>query len=117
MDLVDYAVLTIFIFLFYWVFRKESYGMTLTLSGGIGLSVGLFGQPGWGWAAIGLAITLSFVSILFKSPLLLGYGAECRKRGTSPSLVWYFILSTLRNSVVIFIVAFVVFFLVRKMPR
>ncbi len=117
MKLVVYAGLTIFIFLFHWVFRKESSGTAFILSGGIGLGIGLFGQPGLGLAAIGLAITLSFASILFKSSLFLDYIAECRKRGTSPSLIWYFVLSTLRNSVMIFIVAFVVFFLVRKITR
>ena len=87
------------------------------LSGGIGLGIGLFGQPtGWGWPAIGLAITLSFASILFKSSLFQDYIAESRKRGTSPKLLWFFLLSTLRNSAVIFIVAFAMLFLIRKMP-
>jgi len=102
------------------VFRKKEslYLRLLILSGGIGLGIGLFGQPGgWGWPAIGLAITLSFASILFKSSLFRDYIAESRKRGTSPSLLWYFLLSTLRNSAVIFIVAFVMLFLIRKIPR
>lgn len=121
MNLIAYAGLTILIFLFYpvfgLVFGRDSSGTALLLSVGIGLGIGLFGGPEWGWPAIGLAATLSFASILFKSSVFRDYITQCQKRGTSPSLFWYFLLSSLRNSVVMFIVAFVVFFLTRHTPR
>ena len=121
MNLIGYAGLTILIFLFYLVFKlvfgEDSSGTSLFLSIGIGIGIGLFGGPGWGWPAIGLAATLSFASVLFKSSVFRDYITQCQKRGTSPSLLWYFLLSTLRNSVLIFIVAFVVFFLAQLTPR
>jgi len=103
-------------------------GMGLSLCIGTGLGIGLFGRPGWGWQALGGAIIVAFAHIVVRSEHYQNYIASCQGREIKlessflqrfiikggknrPSVIWYLVLCFLQNSVVIFVVAFAVFFL------
>ena len=95
---------------------------------GAGLGIGLFAGPGWGWQALTVAIIMAIGSVLLKSEHYQDYIANCEgkqikldnsflqkfilKGGkTKPNVILYIGLSFLQNSVILFIVAFVVFFI------
>lgn len=85
-------------------------GISLFLSVGTGLGIGLFGGHGWGWQAIFGAALIALLSILLKSERYLDYIANCEEAEIKASSLWYFGLSFLQNAVVIFIIALIVFF-------
>lgn len=104
-----------------------SSGMGFYLCIGTGLGIGLFAGPRWGWQALAGAIIIAIANVLLKSEHYQDYIANCEgkqiklessflqkfilKGGkTKPSLILYISLSFLQNLVIIFIVAFVVFF-------
>ncbi|MFH1540723.1 MAG: hypothetical protein ABID79_02585 [Elusimicrobiota bacterium] len=105
-----------------------SSGTEFFLCIGTGLGIGLFAGPGWGWQSLVGAIIIAIANILLKSEHYQNYIANCegkeikldssflqkfilRGGKTKPSVILYIILSFLQNSVIIFIVAFIVFFI------
>jgi len=104
-----------------------SSGMGFFLCVGTGLGIGLFAGPGWGWQALAGAIIIAIANVLLKSEHYQNYIANCEGKQielessflqkfilkgskTKPSVILYISLSFLQNSVIIFIVAFIVFF-------
>ncbi len=85
-------------------------GMGFFLSIGTGLGIGLFAGPGWGWQAIIGGILITTAQIVFRSDTFEAYVANCRARSVNPSGMVYFGLSLARNLFLIFVVAFVIFF-------
>lgn len=94
---------------------------------GTGLGIGLFAGPGWGWQALAGAIVIAIANVVLKSTHYQDYIANCKGRQvklgsslfqkcilkgdkTRPSVILYISLSFLQNSIIIFVVAFVVFF-------
>ena len=94
---------------------------------GTGLGIGLFAGPGWGWQALAGAIIIAIANVLLKSEHYQDYIANCEgkqiklrrsflqkfilKGGkTRPSVILYISLSFLQNSIIIFVVTFLVFF-------
>lgn len=103
-------------------------GMSLFLSVGTGLGIGLFAGHGWGWQGLGGAIIIALLHIFLRSEHYQNYITSCEKREiklefpflqrfifkgrkTKPSVICYFGLCFLQNSMIIFIVAFAVSFL------
>lgn len=108
--------------------KTMSSGLGFFLCIGTGLGIGLFADHGWGWQALAGAIIIAIANILLKSEHYQDYIAACNgkeiKLGSSflqkfilkggetkPSVILYIGLSFLLNSVIIFIVAFIVFFI------
>ncbi len=94
---------------------------------GTGLGIGLFAGPGWGWQALAGATVIAIANVLLKSEHYQNYIASCEgkqiklrssflqkfilKGGkTKPSVILYISLSFLQNSIIIFVIALVVFF-------
>ena len=93
---------------------------------GTGLGIGLFAGPGWGWQALAGAMIIAIANVLLKSEHYQDYIAACEgkeiklessflqkfilKGGkTKPSVISYISLSFLQNSIIIFVIAIVVF--------
>lgn len=103
-------------------------GAEIFLCIGTGLGIGLFAGPGWGWQVLAGAIIIVIASVLLKSEHYQDYIRACEGREiklksfllqkfilkggeTKPSVILYIIFSFLHNSIIIFIVAFIVFFI------
>ena len=95
---------------------------------GTGLGIGLFSGPGWGLYAILGAIIIAIANVVLKSEHYQDYVNNCkgkeikvetsflqkliiRRSGkTRPNVILYISLSFLLNAIIIFVVAFITFF-------
>ena len=86
-------------------------GMGVYLCIGTGLGLGLFAGPGWGWQALVGAIIIAVAGVLLKSFHYQSYVTNSKQTGTKPKVTVYVVFGFLQNSIIIFVVAFIVFFI------
>lgn len=78
---------------------------------GIGIALGIFAKPGWGYQAIFFAFIWALINVVLRGEHFRTYIKEGMKRDVPQNIkasLWYLLLSTISTSIVFFILIFAV---------